>query len=247
MTLQRLMSLVRSATDAYEMINEGDKIAVGISGGKDSLALLCALAAMRDFYPKKYSLVGLTVDMGFKEPMDFSPVEEFCQKLGVAYHIEKTAIASVIFENRKEKNPCSLCSKMRRGAINKAAVKLGCNKLALGHHCDDVIDTFMLNLFYGGKLGTFSPVTELEKSGITQIRPMIYVREKELTGFIKKAELPVVKSTCPADKNTRREDIKALLYELEGRYPGLKDHIFGGLQRSPLPGWKPPKPREENT
>jgi tRNA(Ile)-lysidine synthase TilS/MesJ len=219
------------------MINEGDKIAVGISGGKDSLALLCALAAMRDFYPKKYSLVGLTVDMGFKEPMDLSPVEEFCQKLGVAYHIEKTAIASVIFENRKEKNPCSLCSKMRRGAINKAAVKLGCNKLALGHHCDDVIDTFMLNLFYGGKLGTFSPVTELEKSGITQIRPMIYVREKELTGFIKKAELPVVKSTCPADKNTRREDMKKLILQLEKDNRDIKSKIFGAISRGGLDGF----------
>ena len=237
MTLQRLMSLVRSATDAYEMINEGDKIAVGISGGKDSLALLCALAAMRDFYPKKYSLVGLTVDMGFKEPMDFSPIAALCEKLNVTYHVEPSNIAKIVFDVRKESNPCSLCAKLRRGMLNDTAKKLGCNKVALGHHFDDAVETFMLNLFYEGRLGCFSPVTYLDRTDITVIRPFVYAPEKDIRYFSASAELPVVKSSCPADGETERESMKDLLRDLEKNNKGLRHRIFGAMQKAGIDGY----------
>lgn len=245
MTLQRLLSLVRSCTDDYQMIRPDDRIAVGISGGKDSLALLRALAALKEFYPHPFTLRAVTVDMGFPGGTDFSPVRDFCESLGVEYTVVPTAIYRVIFEERKEKNPCSLCAKMRRGVIDRAAAELGCNKLALGHHADDVIDTFLLNLFYGGSLSSFSPVTYLEKSGITLIRPMIYVWEKELSGFIKKQSLPVVKSACPADKNTRREDVKRLLLTLEKDNRDIKAKIYGALRRAELSGFREFKKQEK--
>ncbi len=245
MTLQRLLSLVRSCTDDYHMISPGDRIAVGVSGGKDSLALLRALAALKEFYPHPFTLHAVTVDMGFPEGSDFGAVRAYCQRLGVDYTVVPTAIYRVIFEERKEKNPCSLCAKMRRGAIDRAAAELGCNKLALGHHADDVIDTFLLNLFYGGSLSSFSPVTVLEKSGITLIRPMIYVWEKELSGFIKREAPPVVKSPCPADKNTRREDVKQLLLQMEKENRDIKAKIYGALRRAELSGFREFKKQEK--
>ena len=232
-----LLSYARRAVDDYEMIDEGDKIAVGVSAGKDSLALLVALAQMRRFYPKKFSLIAITVDMGF-EGMDLTPIKEFCEKLDVEYHVVPTQISKIIFDVRKEKNPCSLCAKMRRGALHTAAKELGCNKVALGHHFDDVVETFMLNLFYEGRLGCFQPVTYLSRIDLRLIRPLIYMPEKDVRYFASKTELPVIKSPCPADKNTERERMKELLHNLERENKGLRYRIFGAMQRANIDGFR---------
>jgi tRNA(Ile)-lysidine synthase TilS/MesJ len=235
--MKRLLSFVRRAVDDYGMIDEGDRIAVGVSGGKDSLALLSALAEMRRFYPKKYSLVAVTVDMGF-EGADFTPIKEFCDALDVEFTVQKTDIAKIIFDVRKESNPCSLCAKMRRGCLHAAAVEHGCNKVALGHHFDDAVETFMLNLFFEGRLGCFSPVTYLSRVGIKLIRPMIYMPEKDVRYFASKVELPVVKSPCPADGNTQREEMKQLLRDLDRKHDGLRYRIFAAIQRGEIDGFR---------
>ena len=235
---KRLLSHARRAVDDYNMIDDGDKIAVGISGGKDSLALLTALAGLKRFYPKKFEVIGISIDMGL-EGMDFSGVAKYCEELGVEYKIVKTEISNIIFNVRKEPNPCSLCAKMRRGALNLAAVEEGCNKVALGHHFDDVVETFMLNLFFEGRIGTFSPVTYLSRMDITVIRPLIYMPEKDVRYFASKTELPVVASTCPADGNTERENMKQLLASIERNNKGLRYRIFGAIQRGEIDGFKP--------
>ena len=191
--LKRILSYVRRGVDDYEMIKEGDNIAVGVSAGKDSLALLCAMAALRRFYPKKFELCAITVDMGF-EDFDLTPIRKMCEELEVEYHVVPTQIAKIIFDIRKEKNPCSLCAKMRRGALYNYAKEIGCTSVALGHHFDDVVETFMLNLFYEGRLGCFQPVTYLSNTDIYLIRPMIYMPEKDVRYFASKNELPVIKS-----------------------------------------------------
>ena len=235
--IKRVLSFVRRALDDYNMIEDGDRIAVGVSAGKDSLTLLCALAELRRFYPKSFELVAVTVDMGF-DGADFSPVAHFCEQLGVEYKIVPTQISKVIFDVRKEKNPCSLCAKMRRGALYGYAREIGCNKVALGHHFDDVVETFMLNLFYEGRLGCFQPVTYLSNTQITLIRPMIYMPEKDVRYFSSKTELPVVKSPCPADGNTEREEMKKLLSSLEKQNNGLRYRIFGAIQRGNIDGFR---------
>lgn len=235
--IKRVLSYTRRAVDDYEMIKDGDKIAVGVSAGKDSLTLLCALAELRRFYPKKFELCAITIDMGF-EGMDFSAVRSLCDSLDVPYHVIPTQISKIIFDVRKESNPCSLCAKMRRGALHSAAKELGCTSVALGHHFDDVVDTFMLNLFYEGRLGCFQPVTYLSRSDIFLIRPMIYMPEKDVRYFAQKAGLPVIKSTCPADKNTERERMKQLLNSLEKTNRGLRYRIFGAIQRGEIDGFK---------
>ena len=235
--MKRILSYTRRAVDDYEMIHEGDKIAVGISAGKDSLTLLHALAGLRRFYPKRFELVAITVDMGF-EGMDFTPIRELCEQLDVPYIIAKTEISRIIFDVRKEKNPCSLCAKMRRGALHNAAKETGCNVVALGHHFDDVVETFMLNLFYEGRIGCFQPVTYLSRKDITVIRPMIYMPEKDIRYFANRIALPVVRSTCPADGNTERESMKQLLHTLERENKGLRYRIFGALQRGNIDGFK---------
>ena len=235
--MKRILSYTRRAVDDYEMIHEGDRIAVGISAGKDSLTLLHALAGLRRFYPKRFELVAITVDMGF-EGMDFTPIRELCEQLDVPYIIAKTEISRIIFDVRKEKNPCSLCAKMRRGALHNAAKEAGCNVVALGHHFDDVVETFMLNLFYEGRIGCFQPVTYLSRKDITVIRPMIYMPEKDIRYFANRVSLPVVKSTCPADGNTERESMKQLLHTLERENKGLRYRIFGALQRGNIDGFK---------
>ena len=232
-----LLSYTRRAVDDYQMISDGDKIAVGVSAGKDSLTLLCALAQMRRFYPKKFELIAITVDMGF-EGMDFSPIKKFCEELNVEYHIVNTQISKIIFDVRKESNPCSLCAKMRRGALHTAAKELGCNKVALGHHFDDVVETFMLNLFYEGRIGCFCPVTYLSRIDLHLIRPLIYMPEKDVRYFANKTSLPVIKSPCPADKNTERENMKQLLNSLERENKGLRYRIFGAIQRGEVDGFK---------
>ncbi len=236
--MKRLLSYTRRAIDDYSMIEEGDKIAVGVSAGKDSLALLYAMAYLRRFYPKKFELVAITIDMGFREGMDFTPIANLCCELNIPYHIIKTDISTVIFDIRKESNPCSLCAKMRRGALHTAAKELGCNSVALGHHFDDVVETFMLNLFYEGRLGCFSPVTYLSRMDIKLIRPMIYMPEKDVREFARKNELPVIPSPCPADKNTRREEMKQLLHALERQNKGLRYRIFGAITRGELDGFR---------
>ena len=235
--MKRMLSFVRRAVDDYAMIEEGDKIAVGISGGKDSLTLLSTLAELRRFYPKKFDIIAITVNMGF-EGADFSPIKKMCDELQIEYKVVDTEIAKIIFDIRKESNPCSLCSRMRRGAINIAAQEAGCNKLALGHHYDDAVETFMLNLFFEGRLGCFSPVTFLSNRKITVIRPMIYAQEKDVEYFVRKRPLPVIKSPCPADKATQREGMKELLSSLERDNRGLKHRIFNAMCKAELDGWQ---------
>ena len=237
MDTRRLLSFVRRAVDDYEMIAEGDRIAVGISGGKDSLALLAGLAGLRYFYPKKFELVALTVDMGF-DGVDFSAIEALCRELDVPYHVKKTEIAQIIFDIRKEKNPCSLCAKMRRGVLHSTAKDLGCNKIAFGHHFDDVVETFMLNLFHEGRIGCFQPVTYLSRADITLIRPRIYMPEKDVRYFANRENLPVVKSPCPADGHTEREEMKKLLDTLERQHKGIRHRIFGAISRGEIDGFK---------
>ena len=234
--LKRMLSFVRRGVDDYSMIEEGDVIAVGISGGKDSLALLKTLAEMRRFYPKKYEVKAITIDMGF-EGSDYSPIEEYCKNLGVEYRVVGTDIAKIIFDVRQEPNPCSLCAKMRRGSLHAAAQEMGCNKVALGHHFDDVVETFMMNLFFEGRLGCFSPVTYLSNRKITLIRPMIYATEKDVIYFTRRQELPVVKSLCPEDHNTERENMKNLLADIEKTNKGLKHRIFKAICKGELDGF----------
>ncbi len=238
--LQRILSFTRRAVDDYSMIEAGDRIAVGISGGKDSLTLLAALAGLRRFYPAPFELVAITVDMGF-EGADFSAVADFCRALEVEYRVVPTDIAKIIFEIRREPNPCSLCSKMRRGSLHAAAKELGCNKLALGHHFDDAVETFMLNLFYEGRLGCFSPVTYLSRRDLTLIRPLLYAQEKDVEHYARHADpaLPIMSSPCPADKNTERESMKTLLRSLERENKGLRHRIFGAICKGELDGFKP--------
>ena len=210
MDTRRILSYVRRACEDYGMIRAGDRVAVGVSAGKDSLTLLCALAEMRKFYPHPYEVAALTVNMGFPG-MDFSPVAELCRQLEVPFHVVKTEISTVGFDIRKEKNPCSLCAKMRRGGVNDLAVKNGCNKVALGHHNEDVLETFFLSLFYEGRLGCFSPVTYLSRKDIHVIRPLIYVAEGDIKGYANRAELPVVYNPCPMDGKSKRQDMKEFI------------------------------------
>ena len=238
--MQKLLSQVRKCIRDYQMLSPGDRVAVGVSGGKDSLALLRLLAELRDHSAVPFELLAVTLDMGYEE-MDFSPVADLCARLQVPYTLRRTQIREIVFDIRKEENPCALCAKLRRGILNETAVELGAHKVALGHHYDDTVETFALSLIYEGRISCFLPVTYLDRTGLTLIRPMLYLHEKTIRNFAERENLPVVHNPCPADKNTKREDVKALLYELEGRYPGMKDNIFGGLQRSPLPGWKPGK------
>ena len=240
--MKRLLSFVRRAVDDYSMIDDGDRIAVGISGGKDSLTLLMALAELRRFYPKKFEVVAITVDMGFEGAgfgkCDFSEVAELARRLHVEYRIVKTDIAKIIFDVRQESNPCSLCAKMRRGSLHAEAVAAGCNKVALGHHYDDAVETFIMNLFFEGRLGCFSPVSYLSRRDITVIRPLLYATEKDVEYFARRRTLPIVKSPCPEDKATERENVKQLLTTLEKENRGLKHRIFHAICSGNIDGFK---------
>ncbi len=238
--MQMLISRIRAAVDRYNMIEAGDKIAVGVSGGKDSLALLYALSEIRRFYPKPYTLVAITLDMQFGgAPADWSAIKELCDRLGVEYIVRPTQLAKVIFEDRKEKNPCSLCAKMRRGILHDAAKEAGCNKLALGHHLDDAVVTFYMNLLDGGKIGCFRPVSYLSRKDLTLIRPMVFAYEKDVGKVARKLSLPVTKSACTADGITERQRVKELLYKLEKEngYSALYQKTLGALQRGGIDGW----------
>lgn len=235
--MQKLIGLVRRCVQDYHMIEEGDRIGVGVSGGKDSVALLAFLAELRKYNDKKFDIEAVTIDMGLG--MDYSAIEQLCENLNVKFNLIKTEIGPIIFEHRKEKNPCSMCSKMRRGALNQAILDRGMNKLALGHHYDDAVETFMMSLIYEGRISCFQPVTDLDRTGIIQIRPMLYIHEKSIDSFVKRNGLPIITNRCPVDKNTKREEIKQLVYDLSATYPDLKERIFGAMQRLPLPEWEP--------
>ena len=236
--IERILSHSRKAVEEYSMIEPGDKIAVGVSGGKDSLALLCALVKLKRVLGIDYTVVALTIDMGL-EGMDFSKIATLCQELEIEYHIVKTQIYEIIFDVRKEASPCSLCSRMRRGALHDACKELGCNKLALGHHYDDVVETFMLNLFFEGRIGAFRPVTYLSRKDLTMIRPLIYTPEKEIKSFAKGAELPIVEVKCPADGNTERAKMKDYLATFDSEHRGLYHRIMGAIQRGEIDGFHP--------
>lgn len=234
--MQRMMGLMRRCIDDYRMIEPNNKIAVGVSGGKDSLTLLTLLAALREYYPQPYDLTAITIDMGLPG-MDFSPVEDYCAKLGVPFQRIPTEIGPIIFEYRKEKNPCSMCAKMRRGALNQALLAQGFHKIALGHHYDDAVETFLMSLLFEGRLSCFQPVTYLDRTGVTQIRPMLYLTEGMVRSFAGEHALPVVHNVCPSDKHTKRQEIKDLIVTLSATYPDLKNRVFGAMQRLPLPEW----------
>ena len=236
--LNEFTGTVRRAVDDYDMILDGDRVAVGVSGGKDSMLLLMALSHLRRFYPRRFELEAVTVELGF-EGMDFTPVKELCEELDVPYTCLKTDIKEVVFDVRKEDNPCSLCAKMRRGAINDLIRQRGVNKLALGHHFDDAVETFMMSLLFEGRLSCFRPVTYLDRSGVTQIRPLIYCGEQKIAKLAAQLNVPVVENPCPQDKASKRWEIKQLLKGMCADYPDMKSKIFGAMQRMPLPGWEP--------
>ena len=234
--MQTILSRVRRAIDNYHMIDDGDRIAVGVSGGKDSLTLLCALHALRRFYPKPFSIVPIFLDTALPG-LDPSPIRALCAELGLELVEVPTGIYTIVFELRKEKHPCSLCAMLRRGALHDAALAQGCRKVALGHHFDDAVETLLLNLFNEGRLGCFSPVSYLDRKGITLIRPLLYTEEKEIRAFVRHAGIATVAKACPADGHTDRERIKNLLAGLEREDRGLRRRIFGAMERAGLDGF----------
>lgn len=233
---QKLLSYVRRAVDDYKMIEENDKIAIGLSGGKDSISLLLALSDLRKFYPKKFDICAITVSLGF-DGSDFTPMEELCKKIDVDYHVIDTQIGEIIFDARKESNPCSLCAKMRKGALNNKADELGCNKIALGHNRDDIIETFMMSLIFEARISTFQPVSFLEKKKLFSIRPLMYVPESDIKGYIRKNNLPIIKNPCPANGNTKRQEMKELIKDLCRKYDNADTKIFNAISRSKIDGW----------
>lgn len=228
MTTQKMLSVLRKGITKYNLIKDGDKIAVGVSGGKDSVTLLKLLAEYKRFSPERFDLIAISVDLNFTDnPTDFAPISQLCEQLNVPYFIEKTEIGQIVFDIRKESNPCALCSKMRKGALNNLAKEKGCNKIALGHHADDLIDTLMLSLFYEGRLSTFAPKSYLDKMDLTLIRPMIMIKEMDVISYSK--TLPIVKSCCPANKFTKREYVKDVLKDIGKDIPSVRDMIFTAL------------------
>ncbi len=237
MTLQQVLSLSRRAIGDFHMIQPNDNIAVGISGGKDSLTLLHALKALGRFYPIPFKLQAITIDLGFQN-LNLERINALCAQMEVPYTIVKTDIADIIFQQRKESNPCSLCAKMRKGALNTAMKQKGCNKIAYAHHKDDVVETMLLSLIFEGRFHTFAPVTYLDRMELTVIRPLIYMDEKDIIGFVNKQQLPVVKSPCPADGHTKREYAKNLLLQLNTEHPGAKERMFTSILNSSIKGWE---------
>ena len=236
--MQKLLSLARAAAEKYDMIENGDKIAVCVSGGKDSVALLKCMVELNRFYPKKFELCAITIDpCFFGKEGDYSAIETLCVNSGVPYTVKRTDLYNIIFETRKEKNPCSLCSRMRRGLIHDTAKELGCNKIALGHHMDDAAETFIMNLFSGGRAECFSPVSYLSRKDLYMIRPLIFAYESDIEKAVRKENLPIIKSECPADEKTHREETKALLKELEKKYPAIRQKIIGAMQTENISGW----------
>lgn len=236
MQLQKLLSYTRKAIDDYQMIEDGDRIAVGISGGKDSLTLLYALASLQRFYPKKFSLIAVSVDLGYKG-FDLSPVTALCAALGVEYHVIPTGIGKIVFSSQNDGSPCSLCAKLRKGALNNAVKEYGCNKVAYAHHMDDVVETMFLSMIFESRFYCFPPVTYLDRADLTVIRPMIYVSEAEVKGFRNKYHLPVVGNPCPVDGATKRQYAKNLVRQIHQDHPGARQRIFRAVMDGNIPGW----------
>ena len=236
--MQHILGQVRRCVEDYHMIEAGDKVAVGVSGGKDSLLTLTALARLRDFYPIPFQVEAITLETG-TPGMSFDAVAELCRELDVPYTRIHVPVYQIVFEERKEKNPCSLCAKLRRGSLNTALTERGIHKIALGHHYDDAIETLLMNLLFEGRIGCFQPVTYLDRTGITQIRPLLYCREADIRRTVERLHLPVVHNPCPADGNTKRQEVKDLIAALEPQYPKLKEYVFSAMQRLPLPQWAP--------
>lgn len=236
--MRRILSRTRAAVDDYKMIKSGDKIAVGVSGGKDSVMLLKVLCELKRFYPEKFDVVAITLDMRFdNKDGDFSKISQMCEEYGIEYVIKSTELYEIIFNIRKESSPCSLCARMRRGILHDTAKELGCNKIALGHHLDDAAETFMMNLLIESRVGCFSPVTYLSRKDITMIRPLVYIREREIEQAVTRLDLPIVKSLCPANENTKREDAKNLLKTLSTEYGDVPEKIVGAMQRGEVSNW----------
>ena len=235
--MQKILSYLRKAIENYNMIEDGDKIAVGLSGGKDSITLLMGLKALQRFYPKKFEIVAISVNPGF-EFFNSNFLQETCNKIGVKYVEAKSDIKEIVFDVRKEKNPCSLCANLRRGILNSTAVEHGCNKLALGHNEDDVLETFFLNFLYAGNLSTFAPVSYMDRSQVTLIRPLVYAPEKEIRKFVKRQGIDVMPKTCPMDGVSKREYMKDLIYKLLVDIPNVRANIMGAIKRANINGWK---------
>ena len=234
--MQEILGLVRRCVTDYDMIESGETVAVGVSGGKDSLVTLTALARLSKFYQKPFKVVAITVETGVPG-MSFDAVADYCAALGVEYIRVNVPIYEIVFLERKEKNPCSLCAKLRRGALSTVMNEHGIKTIALGHHYDDAIETLLMNLLFEGRIGCFQPVTYLDRSGITQIRPLLYCREDEVRRVVERLHLPVVHNPCPANGYSRRQEVKELIASLETRYPDIKQKLFGSMQRYPLYGW----------
>lgn len=235
--MQRVLSYLRRAVEDYKLISDGDRIAVGVSGGKDSVLLLCALNAFKRFCGIDFSLVGITLDMGFDEKTDFAPLAEFFANEGIEYRVRETQIGQIVFNVRREDSPCSLCARMRRGALHDAAKELGCNKVALGHNRDDLLETFVMNMLYEGRLGVFAPMTYLDRKDITVIRPLALMPERDVVGAANRLKLPILRQRCPADGETSRQETKEMLLALEKEKRGTMNKIFGAIRRSHLDGW----------
>lgn len=234
--MQRILSYMRKAIEEYKMIKEGDKIAICLSGGKDSITMLHAFKSLQRFYPKNFEIIAISIDPGF-EFFDTTFLQKICNDLSIPLFIEKSNAKEIVFDIRKEKNPCSLCANLRRGIINSVAIREGCNKIALGHNQDDVLETFLLNLFYTGSIGTFSPISYMDRSKITLIRPLIYTPEKDTKRFIRKNNLSVMPKVCPMDGTSKREDMKQLIFSLSKNIPMIRANLFGAIQRN-LEDWK---------
>ena len=235
--MQKILSSLRKAIEDYNMIDEGDNIAVGLSGGKDSITLLMGLKALQRFYPKKFDLIAISIDPGF-EFFNRSLLEDICENIDVPLFCEESHIKEIVFDIRKEKNPCSLCANLRRGILNTTAIREGCNKIALGHNEDDVLETFLLNLFYTGSISTFAPISYMDRSKMTLIRPLIYTPEKEIKRFIKKSNITVMPKSCPMDGVSKREDMKKMIKDLQISIPHIRANLFGAIERSNIKGWE---------
>ena len=234
--MQRILSHMRKAIEEYNMIEENDKIAICLSGGKDSITMLYAFKALQRFYPKKFEIIAISIDPGF-EFFNTALLQKICDNVNVPLFIENSNAKEIVFDIRKEKNPCSLCANLRRGIINSIAIEQGCNKIALGHNEDDVLETFLLNLFYTGSIGTFSPVSYMDRTKITLIRPLIYTSEKETRRFVKKNNIEIMPKVCPMDGTSKREDMKKLIVDLSKNIPMIRANLFGAIQRN-IDGWK---------
>ena len=234
--MQHILGLVRRCVEDYNMIETGETVAVGVSGGKDSLLTLTALARLRAFYPKPFQVQAITLETGMPG-MDFAPIADYCAALDVPYIRIAVPVYDIVFQERQEKNPCSLCAKLRRGSLNTALTEKGIRKIALGHHYDDAVETLLMNLLFEGRIGCFQPVTFLDRTGVTQIRPLLYCHEDDIRRVALRENLPIVHNPCPMDGHSRRQEVKELIRSLEERYPDLKQKLFGSLQRYPLYGW----------